>query len=62
MSFYYDSWKGMDCLGDLEINGVIMIVIKYIKIKLVTRIFAVASTLQQHIKEHMAQSLCCSFP
>jgi hypothetical protein len=50
MSFYYDRWKGMNCLGDLEINGVIIVVIKYIQIKLVTRIYAVAFTLQQNIK------------
>ena len=62
MAFYYGTFKGKDCLGDLEINGMIMIVITYIKTKLVTRMYAVASTLQQNIKEHMEQSICCLFP
>jgi len=53
MVFYYGTFKGMNCLGDLEINGMIR-VITYIKMELVTRIYAVASTLQQNIKEHMA--------
>jgi len=62
MTFYYDTLKEMDCLGDLEIHGMIIIVITHIKMKLVTRIHAVASTLKQNITEHMAQSLCCLFP
>jgi hypothetical protein len=44
----------MDCLGELEIDGMIIIVIKYIKMKLVARIYAVASTLQQYTEEQMA--------
>ena len=42
----------MDCLGDQEINGMIIIVIKYITMKLVTRINAVASTLEQNINPY----------
>jgi len=62
MSFYYDSLKGMDSLGDLEINGMIIIVIKYIQIRLVTIIYAVASKLQQNIKENMVQSIIYNKP
>ena len=53
--------KEMNCFGDLEINGMIMIVIKCIQMKLITKMSAMVSTLQQIIREHMAQSLCCSF-
>jgi len=62
MAFYSGILKGMDCLIDLEINGMMIVVITYIKMNLVTRIYAVASTLQQNIKERMAQSICCLFP